>query len=128
YYRSLEWPVPLDVHATGGAQAIVVLAGGLARKSMEYGGIGTVNDRTLERVRYAAWLARQTGLPVLAAGGHPDGASSAEAEVMKDVLEHEFSTTVRWIEAESRNTFDSARAISRILRPAGVGKVLLVTD
>src|SRR6185436_5755393 len=60
--------------------------------------------------------------------GHSDAASPAEAEVMKDVLENEFGTPVRWIEVESRDTFESARASARILRAAGIGRVLLVTE
>lgn len=128
FYKSQEWPAPVDVRAASGAQAIVVLAGGLYRHALEYGGADTVNSRTLDRVRYAAWLARQTGLPVLASGGPPDETSSAEAEIMKAVLENEFATTVRWVEVESRNTFENARASARILGPAGIGKVFLVTD
>ena len=128
YYKSLEWPAPADVGAASGAQAIVVLAGGLYRHAPEYGGADTVSSRTLDRVRYAAWLARQTGLPVLAAGGAPDETSPAEAEIMKGVLESEFATKVRWIEVQSRNTFENARASARILRAAGIGKVFLVTD
>ena len=128
YYRSLEWPAPVDLRAANGVQAIVVLAGGLYRHAPEYGGADTVNSRTLDRVRYASWLVRQTGLPVLASGGPPDETSAAEAEIMKAVLENEFGTPVRWIEAESRNTFENARASARILRPAGIGKVFLVTD
>lgn len=124
----LGWPAPVDVRIANGAQAIVVLGGGLSRNAPEYGGADTVNSRTLERIRYAGWLFRQTGLQMLTSGGRPDGASSAEAEAMKAVLENEFATPVRWIEVESMNTFENARASARILRAAGIGKVFLVTD
>ena len=46
---------------------------------------------------------------------------------MKSVLESEFATPVRWVEVESGNTFENARASARILREAGIGKVYLVT-
>ncbi len=127
FLEALGWPVPADLRAGNGAQAIVVLGSGISRAAAEYGGADTVNARTLDRLRYAAWLVRQTGLPLLASGGRPDGASSAEAELMKAVLENEFATPVRWIEAESRNTFENARASARILREAGIGKAYLVT-
>ena len=126
FLEALGWPTPADVHAANGAQAIVVLGGGLSRSAPEYGGADTVNARTLERVRYAAWLVRQTGLPMLASGG-PYRGSAPEAEFMKSVLEKEFATPVRWVEVESGNTFENARASARILREAGRGKVYLVT-
>ena len=125
--RALGWPAPADLREAGGAQAIVVLGGGMHDTAPEYGGAVTVNARTLERVRYAAWLSRQTRLPVLASGGRTHEAPAAEAELMKSVLENEFSTPVRWIETESKNTFENARASARILREAGIGKVYLVT-
>src|SRR5262249_35064844 len=123
-----DWPTPVDLRTASGAQAIVVLAGGLYRHAPEYGGVDTVSSLTLDRVRYAAWLAKHTGLPVLASGGPPDEASPPEAEIMKTVLEKEFATSVRWIDVESRTTFENARAGARILRAAGIGKIFLVTD
>ena len=69
----------------------------------------------------------KTRLPVLASGGRSYAAPAAEAELMKSVLENEFSTPVRWIEVESTNTLENARASARILREAGIGKVFLVT-
>lgn len=125
--EALGWPAPADLREASGAQAIVVLGGGMYDEAPEYGAVATVNARTLERVRYAAWLSRKTRLPVLVSGGRPYKAPAAEAEVMKSVLENEFSTPVRWIEAESANTFENARASARILREAGIGKVFLVT-
>lgn len=126
-FKALGWPAPVDLRDASGAQAIVVLGGGMHDAAPEYGAVATVNAGTLERVRYAAWLSRQTRLPVLASGGRTHPTPAAEAELMKSVLENEFSTPVRWIETESRNTFENARASARILRAAGIGKVLLVT-
>ena len=50
------------------AQAIVVLGGGRYPVAPEYGG-DTVSSSTLVRLRYAAHLHRQTGLPILVSGG-----------------------------------------------------------
>ena len=127
FLEALAWPVPADLRPENGAQAIVVLGGGLSIAPAEYYGVDTVNSRTLDRVRYTAWLFRKTGLPILASGGRPAGASAAEAELMKSALEKEFATPVQWIEVESRTTFENARASARILREAGIGKVYLVT-
>jgi uncharacterized SAM-binding protein YcdF (DUF218 family) len=116
---------PLDLRRATSAQAIVVLAAGLRRNAVEYGG-DTVNWLSLERVRYAATLARQTHLPVLITGGHVYG-GRAEADLMRDVMESEFGVPVRWVETHSRNTYENAVMTSQILRPAGIGTVLLVT-
>ena len=126
----LGWPAPVDLREATGAQGIVVLGGGAYLLAPEYGGQDAVNSRTLWRLRYAAHLHRETGLPVLAAGGRSPGGppTPPEAELMKAVLEKEFSTPVRWIETESRNTLENARFSARILKEAGVGKVLVVTD
>ena len=127
FLDALGCPALADGRGASGARAIVVLGGGIYRAAPDYGGADTVNAQTLERVRYAARLSRQTKLPILASGGRPDGAAAAEAEIMKAVLENEFATPVRWVEAESRNTFENARASARILRDAGIVRVLLVT-
>jgi uncharacterized SAM-binding protein YcdF (DUF218 family) len=59
---------PLDLARTSGAQAIVILGGGLNRDAREYGG-DTINWATLERVRYGALVAGKTRLPVLVTTG-----------------------------------------------------------
>src|SRR5262245_20637205 len=62
--RSLESdPVP-DLARAREAGAIVVLGADLSSEAPEYGGF-SVGALTLERMRYAARLHRQTGLPVL---------------------------------------------------------------
>src|SRR5262252_333119 len=85
-----------------GAQAIVVLGGGIRRDAPEYGG-DTLGILTLERVRYGARLARLTGLPVLVSGGSVHG-GVPEATPMREALESEFGIRVRWAEERSRTT------------------------
>ena len=80
-------------------QAIVVLGGGADTVAPEYG-VDVLSRGARERVRYAAYLQQQTGLPVLATGGSTGG-TRAEALVMKDVVEREFKGRVRWTEVES---------------------------
>ena len=59
------------------AQAIVVLGGGLRDSTELYGNI-TVTNNELERMRYAAFLHNETGLPILATGRSPNGNSEAK--------------------------------------------------
>jgi len=110
-----------------GARAIVVLGSGLRREAPEYGG-DTVNERSLVRLRYGAALARRLQLPVLIAGGVPPQASRSEADVMAAIAEKEFGVAVRWKETESRDTADNARMSAQILGPAGIRRVVLVTQ
>lgn len=110
-----------------GAQAIVLLAGGLHRDASEYGG-DTVNERSLVRLRYAAVLARRFGLPVMVSGGVPIEGRLAEADAMSDVLERELGVPVRWREVRSRDTADNALFSAQILQADGVRRIVLVTE
>ena len=94
---------PFSASQANTAQAIVVLTG--AKASM------------LE----AARLHRQTGLPVLASGG--DG----EAAAIKNHLEKNLQTPVKWTEGNSLNTEQNARFSADILAKAQVRKIILVT-
>ena len=113
-----------------GADAIVILSGGLRDYAPEYGG-ATVNRITLERVRYGARLARQSGLPVLVSGGTPSRHAGArgpgEAELMKKTLEEDFRVPVKWVEGRSLDTRQNADFSAQMLLPLGVKRVVLVT-
>lgn len=108
------------------AQAIVVLGGGTYFHAPEYGG-DTVGRETLQRLRYAALLHRQTGLPLLVSGGNPEGAGSSEAAQMKQVLEQDFGVPVRWLEGGSDNTRQNAQMSFTLLQTAGIRRIYLVT-
>lgn len=116
---------PLDIAQAKGAQAIVVLGGGSYRAAPEYGG-DTVSRWSLERIRYAARLQRETGLPLLVSGGAPLG-GVAEGRSMRAALEREFGAKVRWVEDASADTRENARLSAPMLREAGVRRILLVT-
>lgn len=109
------------------AQAIVVLGAGRRKGAAEYGGDDTLNALALERVRYAAWLARRTGLPLLVSGGLAEDGQPAEANMMQQVLEQEFQQPVRWVEPRSRTTYENAEYSAAILKAAGVERIYLVT-
>lgn len=108
------------------AGAIVVLGGDVSPYAPEYGG-PTVGPLTLERVRYAAELARRTQLPLLASGGITQRNAPALADLMKRTLERDFGVNCRWTEAESGNTQTNAEHSSAILRDAQVSRIYLVT-
>lgn len=110
------------------ADAIVVLGGGRYLDAPEYGG-DTASAGTLERVRYAAKLYRETGKPILVSGGRPGGQGKrTEAEIMREILEREFATPVTWAETESEDTRENIANSAHILVSAGVQRVYLVTD
>jgi hypothetical protein len=56
--------------------AIVVLGGGRRLLAPEYG-VATLTPRSIERLRYGVWLARETGLPLAFSGGVGHGAKPA---------------------------------------------------
>ena len=109
-----------------GAQAVVVLGGGLRRAPSEYGG-DTLSSSSLERLRYGVWLARQSGLPLLLSGGVVFG-GPPEARVMAEVARGEYALSPRWVEEASRDTRENARLSARLLAEARVTRVLLVTS
>ncbi|OBS10129.1 hypothetical protein Thpro_021179 [Acidihalobacter prosperus] len=110
------------------AQAIVVIGGG-SRPAPAYGDGDTVTLLTLQRVRYAAWLARRSGLPILVSGGRDwFGERYSEAELMSHVLADEFHLKTRWEDTRSRSTWGNARESAKILKPLGITRVLLVTQ
>lgn len=111
-----------------GAQAIVVLSGGRLANAPEYGGKDIPSFTTLARLRYAAKLHRETGLPLLVTGGAPDGSTEAEAVGMARTLQEDFAVPVKWVEEKSDNTAENAAFSADILKQAGVRRILLVTD
>ena len=109
------------------AEAIVVLGGGTYFNAPEYGGIDTVKEQTLMRLRYAAKLYRETGKPILVTGGKPLGNEVSEAQQMKSILEKEFNVPVQWTEDNSDNTLENARNSYQILQKAGIKQIYLLT-
>lgn len=124
---------PLAPDAALQAQAIVVLAAGNRRHAPEYGDLDGGNepdDIALARLRYGAHLQHRSGLPVLVSGGNADPANGVapKAEVMARVLRDDFRTPVQWVEPASATTADNAVNSARLLRQAGVRRIVLVTD
>ena len=121
----LEPSGPAALDQVRGTGAIVILGAGVRSHAPEMGG-PTVSALALERLRYGARLARETGLPILVSGGAPQD-DIVEAHLMREVLEQEFQVPVRWMEDASLDTRDNARRSARLLRAAGIERVTLVT-
>lgn len=122
---SLESHPPITPAQLRRVQAIVILSGGSYFGAPEFGG-DTVSNVTLERVRYGAKLARESRLPLLVTGGAPFG-GRPEGESMKAVLEDEFGVPVRWVEAASRDTEESASLSAQLLKARGVTRIALLS-
>jgi len=129
---ALRWEKDLPVQQQAikqfAPQAIVVIGGGISYSKAEYGKAVDVKTGTLIRLRYAAKLAKETGLPVLVSGGKTLDLEVSEAEAMAGVLQDEFAVPVVWQEPESRNTAENARLCRDLLARQGIDKVLLVTQ
>jgi uncharacterized SAM-binding protein YcdF (DUF218 family) len=122
-----RFAAPLESPYGTGAQAIVVLAAGRLANAPEYDDSDIPDYIALARLRYAAKLQRQSGLPVLVSGG--DGQRRESYAIgMARALRDEFQIPVRWIEGESYNTDENAKFSARILQKDGVSRILLVTD
>lgn len=124
--RAIADAVVIAPQRLADAQAIVILGGGLRREQMEYG-TDAPTAFTLERLRYGAFLARRSRLPVLVSGGRVFEGGRTEADVMGAVLESEFHVPVRWREERSRNTHENALYSARILKQAGITRVIVVS-
>ena len=108
------------------ADALVVLGGGQRRMTPEFEH-DTASEFTLERARYAAWIAKRTGLPLIISGGKLAKDSRPIAEIMQEILQKEFVVIVDHVEGESRNTFENAQNTAVLLKENKMKTVALVT-
>lgn len=110
--------------------AILVLGGGRVPRAPE-SGEADLKPASLERLRYAVRLSRQTGLPLAFSGGvgwaQRDEAGLSEAEIAQRVAERDFLRPIKWVETASRDTRQNAALSLRQLNAAGVRHIVLVT-
>jgi uncharacterized SAM-binding protein YcdF (DUF218 family) len=120
---------PLAGAGTTGAQAIVVLSAGIVDAAPEYNGQDAPDALTLVRLQYGAYLQHQTGLPLLVSGGVVPGTPSTRSlgAMMARTLRDDFKTPVAMVEDKSETTEQNAVYSARLLKAAGMKKVLLVT-
>lgn len=110
------------------ADAIVVLGAGRERGDPAWGNADQPTGVALERMRYAAQLAKASGLPLLTTGGLHYGTPPSEARLMADSLQRDFGVSVRWQEEQSRTTWENARMSAEMLLPQGIKRVVVVTQ
>ncbi len=125
YLAAFEAPALTQIDPNA-ADAIVILGGGKYRNAPEFGG-DNIGGAALERLRYGAYLARQTGRPILVTGGAPDG-GPAEAPLMQAVLEQDFRIKTRWVEDRSDNTRENATFSAEMLKKVGITRIWLVSQ
>lgn len=121
-------PLPRSEWATLAqrADAIVILGSGRERNDPSWG-TDIPTGVALERMRYAARLAKASGLPILTTGGLHYGEPPSEAAIMAESLQNDFGVEVRWQEGLSRTTWENATMTAAILQPLGIKRVVLVT-
>lgn len=110
-----------------GAGAIVVISADTYYRAPEYGA-STSGHHELERVRYAAYLQRRTGLPIAVIGADIYGKGEDSSVWIRAILEQEFGATVRWATEGSFNTREDARRARDLLRSDLVDHIVLVTQ
>jgi uncharacterized SAM-binding protein YcdF (DUF218 family) len=128
---SLEWRFPPLLRRPDGAEAIVVLGGGMVpadaiRPRAE------LTEATVFRCLHAAEIYHQgKPCPVIVTGGTVDPSSSVppNAPYMRDLLVHlGVSPADVVIEDRARTTYENAVETRRILERLQVRKILLVTE
>ncbi|MBI5258594.1 MAG: YdcF family protein [Burkholderiales bacterium] len=108
--------------------AILVLGAGRQLHLQDFGA-PDLSPLTMARLRYGAWLARQTGLPLAYSGGigHANPAGPTEGEIALRVSQRDFGVALRWVETRSRDTNENAIYSVALLREHGIDHVVLVT-
>lgn len=122
-WRFTERYPALDLTQPVKAQAIVVIGGdGFRPLAPEYGDTPVAERELLERLTYTAYVARRTQLPVLVSG------NGLEAQAMSATLQRNFDLKTRWVESNSRDTFENARETAKLLLPEGIKHIILITS
>ena len=126
-----EWQFPPLEQRPEGTEAIVVLGGGVQWPAP--GDAETrPTDGTLRRCFAAAELYRRgSPCPILVAGGIVDPSRhwASESDVMRDcLLTMGIPASDIITESESRNTYESAVRMKRLLAKRGISSTVLVTD
>ncbi len=115
-YPALNPALPVN------AQAVVVLGGGMQRAhAPEYNG-AIAETILLERLDLAAFLAKHYSLPLAVSG------AVQEVPAMQQTLSRDFGVPPRWVEGNSRDTYENAQLSAKMLLPQGIKRIILVTS
>jgi uncharacterized SAM-binding protein YcdF (DUF218 family) len=116
-----------DTLASVPAEAIVVLGGGIHPYASEYGS-ATLTYAVIERIRYAAFIHRQTGLPILVSEGRDPNYDVTGANVMAQVLSDDYGIDNVIIEDEAMSTWQNAEFSKKLLSEKSMNNIFLVTN
>jgi uncharacterized SAM-binding protein YcdF (DUF218 family) len=103
--------------------AIIVLGGDAVRTT----GGTEVGPLTLERLRAAARLQRETGLPLLVSAGAIHPHDTPLGTLMALSLSRDFGIATRWIEPQARDTHENATLSAALVARDGIRDVYVVT-
>ncbi len=110
------------------ADAIVILAARQNERAPEFGQPVSGADQ-LSRIRYGAFLHRNSTIPILLSGGSVRGNEKRSlAETMSFDLADSFGIEARWLEPKSRTTAENARYSYSILQNLNKKSIILVTS
>ncbi len=117
---------PADLQISD-ADAIVVLCAGQHADQPEYAGRSIVSSFTLARLRYAAWLRKRTGLPLIVSGGKVTNEPTTLAALAARALRLQFQVDPVIQETRSRTTRENARFSAKLLKQNGWSRIYLVS-
>jgi len=120
-------PIPPDKLALHNAGAIVVLGGGIHPYAAEYDS-PTLTYAVLERIRYAAFIHRHTGLPILVSEGLWSDNKASGAQVMSRTLMEDYAIKNIILENKAMSTWQNAEYSKVILEKMDVNTIFLVTN
>jgi uncharacterized SAM-binding protein YcdF (DUF218 family) len=120
-------PVQPAAHLNEKDSAIVVLAYGVD-DAREYDKKDVLSDKSMQRVNYAAYLNKQTHIPLIVSGGNRDNIGRFEADMMQEMLEEYYHLKVAAAEAHSHNTQEQSQLIIPILKQKNIHTIYLVTN
>jgi uncharacterized SAM-binding protein YcdF (DUF218 family) len=113
----------LDLSRLEGAQAIVILGGGVTHvESPEYGGAPSAGPELMDKLAYGAYVSRRTGLPILITG------FEYETDAMRSTLRMIFDIQPRWTDRDAYDTFQNARNSAALFKPDGIERIILITS
>lgn len=107
---------------------VLILGGGRETLAPEYRE-AHLAPRSMQRLHYGLWLARQLNAPVMFSGGTglSQVAGPAEADIAARIAERDYGRRLRWIENGSRDTRQNAASSLSMLEGQGISDVILVT-
>lgn len=107
---------------------ILILGGGRESLAPEYRE-ANLAPRSMERLHYGLWLARQLNAPVMFSGGTglAQAPGPAEADIAARIAERDYGRRLRWVENTSRDTRENASASLSVLQGQGVSDLIIVT-